>query len=167
MDGALKRWLHWRVSLDKIFVFGSNLAGRHGKGSALEAIKKHGAFYGQGVGLQGMSYAIPTKDHVLKSLPLDIIYKYVLQFKIFATSFPHLTFNVVEIGCGLAGYKPEQIGPLFHDSPSNVHLPDSFLPFINRKPDFIPSSIEVQPKLINTVSNEKVVGNATLDDFFN
>lgn len=113
---------------DKIFVFGSNLAGRHGKGAALWAVKNRGAQYGQGFGEQGMSYAIPTKDANLRVLPLDIIENYVKIFLDEARCNPHLTYEVTPIGCGLAGYKPEQIAPLFKDVPSNVELP---LVFVN------------------------------------
>jgi hypothetical protein len=69
----------------EIFVFGSNLAGRHGKGAALTAYKTYGAIYGQGIGLQGDSYAIPTKDEKINTLPLSKIKKYVEQFIKFAT----------------------------------------------------------------------------------
>ena len=70
---------------NEVFVFGSNLAGRHGKGAALHARQQHGAIYGQGVGLQGSSYAIPTKDSLLRTLPLSEINKYVYDFLIHIT----------------------------------------------------------------------------------
>lgn len=116
-----------------IFVFGSNLAGRHSRGSALEAFKYWGAIYGQGAGLQGESYAIPTKDHALNMLSLDKIQKHVNTFIKFAGIMslkePNTLFKVVEIGCGLAGYSPEDIGPLFAKAEyfKNVELPLSFL----------------------------------------
>ena len=109
--------------MTNIFVFGSNLAGRHGAGSAKEALLKHGAVTGQGRGLQGQSYALPTKDERLRTLPLDVIHVHVECFKMFAGMHPHLTFNVVKIGCGLAGYMEEQIAPMFKGSPVNVNLP--------------------------------------------
>jgi len=109
-----------------IFVFGINLAGRHGKGAALHARQHHGAVYGQGIGLQGRSYAIPTKDARVYTLPLPEIRKYVEEFKSFAAANPQFTFEVTAIGCGLAGYRPEQIGPMFKDSSANCILPDSF-----------------------------------------
>ena len=112
---------------DRVFVFGSNLAGRHGKGAALHARQHCGAVYGQGIGLQGRSYAIPTKDERLKTLPLPVIQQYIEQFKTFAAQNPELTFEVTPIGCGLAGYKPEQIAPMFKDAPGNCILPGSFL----------------------------------------
>jgi hypothetical protein len=109
-----------------IFVFGSNLAGRHGKGAALIARQRHGAVYGQGVGLQGSSYAIPTKDERLRPLPLEAIRGYVEEFKAFARQHPEQTFQVTAIGCGLAGYRPDQIAPMFADAPANCVLPDEF-----------------------------------------
>ena len=115
----------------KIFVFGSNEAGRHGKGAALCAVKEHGAIYGQPVGLQGNSYAIPTKSYNLKTLRLNIIQEYVEDFLKFAWDHPELIFEVTPIGCGLAGYQPWQIAPMFKDVPENVYLPGAFLSILN------------------------------------
>ncbi len=106
----------------KIFVFGSNLAGRHGKGSALHARQNFGAIYGQGVGRQGGSYGIPTKDKNLNVLPLETIQFYVNQFVNYAKHHPELTFQVTRIGCGLAGYKVHQIKPLFVNPPPNCEF---------------------------------------------
>lgn len=114
------------VSKEAIFVFGSNLAGRHGKGAALWALKNRGANYGQGVGLQGNSYAIPTKDGKLQTLALEEVENQVYWFKVFARQNPQLMFQLTPIGCGLAGYKPEQIAPMFDDAPPNVMLPPEF-----------------------------------------
>lgn len=113
-----------------IFVFGSNFAGRHGAGSALEARKKHGAIYGVGIGPQGNSYAIPTKGHTLNTLPLQTIEHYVKLFLQYAAKRPDDTFRVVAIGCGLAGYKPSQIGPMFEGHTPNVKLPPEFQPYV-------------------------------------
>lgn len=109
-----------------IFVFGSNLAGRHGRGSAYEAKIRHGAKNGIGRGLCGNSYAIPTKDEKLRVLRLSQIRGHVDDFLMFAQANPNLTFRIVAIGCGLAGYKPEQIAPMFKDAPSNCRLPKCF-----------------------------------------
>ena len=109
-----------------IFVFGSNLAGRHGAGAALYAKEHHGAIYGQGQGLQGNSYAIPTKDGKLRTLPVSLIREYVLDFQKFALQHRYLEFEVTAIGCGLAGYEPKDIAPLFRNMPPNVYLPDVF-----------------------------------------
>lgn len=111
----------------EIFVFGSNLAGRHGKGAAKFALDFYGAKYGQGVGLQGSSYAIPTKDESIQTLPLERISQYVMQFLDFAEENPNLKFWVTPIGCGLAGYTPKQIAPMFRSPPSNVELPQEFV----------------------------------------
>lgn len=128
-----------------IFVFGSNLAGRHGAGAALTAKSLYGAQYGQGEGLQGNSYAIPTKDGRNKAnlrlssqtLSLEQIKEGVDRFIEFAKNNPEMRFNVIEIGCGLAGYKPHQIGPLFRDSPINCYLPLSFLKAIESEVDSV------------------------------
>ncbi len=103
----------------RIFVFGSNEAGRHGKGAALFARKNKGAIYGQGFGLQGDSFGIPTKSGDLKVLPLDKIKEYVKWFILYATRHPEQQFQVTRIGCGLAGYSPSQIKPLFKNAPDN------------------------------------------------
>lgn len=111
---------------NEIFVFGSNQAGRHGKGAARDAIK-FGAEYGNGEGIQGRTYAIPTKDKNLRVLPLSSIMKNVSKFKNFAAQNPDLKFLVTEIGCGEAGYSPSQIAPMFKNLLSdNVFLPRSF-----------------------------------------
>lgn len=104
----------------RIFVFGSNLAGRHGKGAALFALQNHGAMYGQGEGRQGNSYAIPTKGKVLDVLELREIQRYVYNFVRYAREHPELEFDLTPIGCGLAGYKQEQIKPLFKEMPNNI-----------------------------------------------
>lgn len=113
-----------------IFVFGSNLAGRHGKGAALEARLKHGAVYGVGVGRTGNAYAIPTKDLRLNTLELDEIKLYVDQFILYAKAHPELKFYVTRVGCGLAGYKNKDIAPMFVDAPDNCSLDLEWLPFM-------------------------------------
>lgn len=109
-----------------IFVFGSNLAGIHGAGAARFAVLHYGAIYGQGVGLQGQSYGIPTKDRQIQTLTLDEIAGYVERFKVFADSRPDLTFYVTPIGCGLAGYRRDQIRPMFKDMPSNCRFAETW-----------------------------------------
>lgn len=106
-----------------IFVFGSNLAGRHGAGAAKFALENHGAKYGTGWGHVGNSFAIPTKDEHIKTLPLTKIKFYVDQFIGYAKSNPKLTFQVTAIGTGLAGYKHSDIAPMFKDAPANCILP--------------------------------------------
>lgn len=102
-----------------VFVFGSNKAGRHGAGAALEAKESYGAKYGVGEGKTGNAYAIPTKDENLKVLSLQEIANSVYTFLEYAENHPYLTFNVTEVGCGLAGYSPEEIAPLFWGAPDN------------------------------------------------
>lgn len=116
----------------QVFVFGSNRAGRHGKGAALWAVKKFGAVYGVGEGLRGQSYAIPTKDRdkQLTILPVSAIWAHVNTFLDFARSHPDLKFLCTPIGCGYAHYTPDDIAPLFlgrkEQLPVNVWLPKSF-----------------------------------------
>src|SRR5262245_56891214 len=99
--------------MTELFVFGSNLAGRHGTGAATDAMEQHGARWGIGVGRYGFSYAIPTKDEKLKVLPLTKIKHYVAVFVNYAKAHPDLTFNMTAIGTGYAGYQPSDIAPLF------------------------------------------------------
>jgi hypothetical protein len=105
---------------NQIFVFGSNLAGRHGKGAALAAKQLFGAVWGEAVGRTGQCYAIPTKDRsVYHSLSLFSIQQYIHYFNLHSIQHPELEFLVTKVGCGLAGYKDEQIAPMFRNSPSN------------------------------------------------
>lgn len=115
-----------------IFVFGSNLAGRHGKGAALEARQKYNAEYGVGVGRTGNAYAIPTKGHRLEVLALDTIKRYVDNFLVYARQNPELQFKVTAIGCGLAGYTPEQIAPMFKGYPENCVLDVRFVEVLKK-----------------------------------
>lgn len=110
----------------RIFVFGSNLAGRHGRGAALAAKKYHGAIQGCGEGLQGNSYAIPTKDANLTPLSLKRIKECADRFLAFARAYPDLSFQLTAIGTGLAGYRADQIAPMFANAPANVLLPEEF-----------------------------------------
>lgn len=119
---------------DEIFVFGSNAAGIHGAGAARTALELFGAKHGEGIAFTGQCYAIPTKDKKIKTLSLDIIEKSIDLFLSFVPSFPTKTFLVTQIGCGLAGYTPEQIAPLFARAVDldNVHLPAEFWEVLNR-----------------------------------
>lgn len=111
----------------EIFVFGSNLAGAHGGGAARAARLHFGAVMGQGVGLQGQSYAIPT----MHGGP-DKIKPYVDEFIIFAKQHPELTFLVTPIGCGIAGFRASEIAPLFAMAidVENIILPRQFVAVI-------------------------------------
>ncbi len=117
---------------NEIFVFGSNESGRHGKGAAKTALG-WGAKWGQARGLQGKTYGVPTKDHSVRVvLPVSKIQIYVNEFIEFAKERQDLTFLVTEIGCGLAGYKPKDIAPLFQEAKDieNIYLPERFIRFI-------------------------------------
>lgn len=108
--------------IPETFVFGSNLAGIHGAGAAAFAVRHHGAIMGKGVGIQGDSYGIPTKDHRIRTLPLDEIAHYVRWFLEYAERKPDTTFHVTQIGCGLAGLEPKDMAPMFHDAPANCQF---------------------------------------------
>lgn len=107
---------------DEIFVFGSSFQGAHMGGAARVAKEKFGAVWGIGEGLQGKSYAIPTMEG------LDNLAPAVQRFASFAHQHKELKFYVTAIGCGIAGYQPEQIAPLFLEAARlrNVYLPVSF-----------------------------------------
>jgi len=117
---------------NQIFVYGANELFRHGAGAAKLALK-WGAKHGM-AGLVGQTYGIPTKDHNIRTLPLDKIQVHVDNF--FATAFSHTEYEflVSKIGCGLAGYRPEDIGPLFKIIKTgvfeNVILPEEFYRYI-------------------------------------
>ena len=114
----------WITSLqkDEIFVFGSNINGMHGGGAARVAMDKFGAIWGQGEGLQGQSYAIPTMEGLANIPPV------VDRFIAFAKDHPELKFFVTPIGCGIAGYTEDEIAPLFKEATKldNVFLPVGF-----------------------------------------
>lgn len=112
-----------KLEENEVFVFGSNLEGMHGGGAARVAYKSFGAVWGQGVGLQGQSYAIPTMQG-----GVETIRPYVDEFIQFAKDHQELTFLVTRIGCGIAGFTDAQIAPLFanaHDV-ENIVLPEGW-----------------------------------------
>jgi ADP-ribosylglycohydrolase len=111
----------------EIFVFGSNLDGAHGGGAAAAAVRYFGAIWGQGVGMQGQCYAIPTMHG-----GVGVIKPYVDEFIEYARQHSELTFLVTRIGCGIAGFKDEQMAPLFKDclTLENVVLPKTFFDII-------------------------------------
>ena len=112
---------------NEIFVFGSNLQGMHGGGAARIAYEKFGAIWGQGVGLQGQSYGIPTMHG-----GVDAIKPYVDEFIEFAKSHPEMIFLVTRIGCGIAGFRDEEMATLFENAKEleNICLPKSFHEYI-------------------------------------
>ena len=121
----------WITTLadDEIFVFGSNLEGLHGGGAALLAYERFGAVWGQGTGLQGKSYGIPTMHG-----GIDVIAPYVDEFIAFAREHRELKFLVTEIGCGIAGFTVEEMAPLFKDAidEENIYLPQRFIKILEK-----------------------------------
>lgn len=121
-------WIN-RLNDNEVFVFGSNLGGFHGGGAARVALESFGAVWGQGVGLQGQSYAIPTMHG-----GVDVIKPYVDEFINFAREHRDKKFLVTPIGCGIAGFTVEEMAPLFADAidDENIILPESFVKVINQ-----------------------------------
>jgi len=105
-----------------VFVFGSNYAGYHGKGAAKYAFEHEGAEWQKGVGRYGNSYAIPTKNQYLHTLPLDSIRFYVNAFIEYTRINPGIKFKVTRIGCGLAGLKDQQMAPMFINAGTNCEF---------------------------------------------
>lgn len=119
-----------------IFVFGSNEAGIHGAGAARTAFDRYGAVVGKGVGLNGKSYAIPTKDKDLMTLPLERIKEYVEEFLNFAEKNKGKVFQVTQIGCGLAGLRKEDIATMFYNAPDNCFFDLAWKEFLRDKAKF-------------------------------
>ena len=121
----------WITTLDdnEIFVFGSNLEGIHGGGAAYTAYKQFGAIWGQGTGLQGKSYGIPTMHG-----GVDTIAPYVDEFIAFAHEHKDMKFLVTEIGCGIAGFTVSDIAKLFRAAinEDNIYLPQRFVDELNK-----------------------------------
>lgn len=115
-------WMIVQLKPNEVFVFGSNVNGYHGGGAALTALQKFGAIWGQGEGLQGQSYGIPTMEGI------DSMKAAIERFILFAKEHCELIFLVTPIGCGIAGYKPEKVAPFFRSAIDleNVYLPESF-----------------------------------------
>ena len=114
---------------NEIFVFGSNLEGRHGGGAARVAYEKFGAVWGEGVGLTGQCYAIPTMHG-----GVDVIKPYIDDFIAYAKVHTDKIFLVTPIGCGIAGFTPSQMAPLFSEAldVENITLPQSFVDHLTK-----------------------------------
>lgn len=125
----------YHLNPDEILVYGSNRAGRNGKGAALTAHRRFGAAMGVGKGRTGQCYALPTKGFYLEVLPLKEIKVEVDDLKVYVIEHPELTFKITAVGTGLAGYSIEQIAPLFIDfiNLQNVHFPIEFWDFFNNQ----------------------------------
>lgn len=109
---------------DEVFVFGSNAGGQHGGGAARTAYERFGAVWGEGHGHHGQSYAIDTMSG------LDALADEARGFLSYAAEHPDLRFLLTPVGCGIAGYTPDQVAPLFAGAPDNVAVPSSFVPFL-------------------------------------
>ena len=118
----------------EIFVFGSNLAGVHGAGAALAARQHFGAELGVGIGMTGNSYAIPSKDQYIQTLPLEIVVGYIHDFIAHAwANYTKHNYFVTRIGCGLAGFEDADIAPHFKQATPNVYLPEPWRKYIETK----------------------------------
>ena len=127
-----------RPANGEVFVFGSNLAGRHGAGAALAAQDMFGAKHGVGIGYRGTapahSWAIPTKDEHIKTLPLSAVAPYIEQFALDTQSNSDKRYFVTRVGCGLAGNKDSDIAPLFSGAAvGRCSYPREWAPFLNRR----------------------------------
>ena len=122
-DGALPE-------AGEIFVFGSNMAGRHGAGAAKVAREKFGMVTGCWAGRWGHCYAIPTKDSTLTTLRLNVIHGFAITFVHYANATPHLEYFVTRVGCGLAGYRDDEIAPMFRDAGENCSFAEEWRPHL-------------------------------------
>ncbi|SFR32227.1 A1S_2505 family phage non-structural protein [Microbacterium azadirachtae] len=109
---------------DEVFVFGSNAEGHHGGGAALIAYRDFGAVWGEGHGHHGDTYAIDTMSG------LEVLAAEARTFAEYAAAHPERRFLLTPVGCGIAGYRPDQVAPLFTGLPDNVTIPRSFVPFL-------------------------------------
>jgi len=134
MEGRITPNIITKLKDNEIFVFGSNLSGRHGKGAAKNALG-WGAKWGQAKGLQGRTYGIPTKDaSIRRTLTIEEIKPFVDEFIEFAKANENLIFLVTEIGTGLANHKKENIAPLFKQAVNykNIYLSKDFWFILSR-----------------------------------
>lgn len=108
---------------DRVFVFGSNLLGIHGAGAAAYAFDDLGAYWGVGEGIMGNSYALPTCYRPGEPVTMMELAVYVQNFLDYAGDHPELRFFVSQVGCGLAGFREDEVAPLFAEAPDNCDLP--------------------------------------------
>lgn len=134
-----------------IFVFGSNMAGHHAGGAAKTALEHFGAMKGVGRGWAGQSYAIPTMNEHLQQMPLSQIQHYIDDFKIYTKNHRRNQYFITSIGCGVAGYKVEEIAPMFKGISHNVIFPQSFRPFVEKA---LP---KLTAKLLQTIFRDAVI----------
>ena len=119
-----------------VFVFGSNAAGIHGAGAAKTAYEKHGARWGKGYGHHEDSFAIPTKNVDIETLPIARVRQYVEGFLAYAADHRKLKFKVTCIGCGIAGFKHEDIAPLFINATTNCEFDEAWRPWLRKDTTF-------------------------------
>jgi len=115
-----------KVPTSAVFVFGSNESGIHGAGAASHAVNVHGAEMGVGYGPRDKSFALPTKNWYIETLPLERIKPFVDGFLEYARRSPQQLFYVTRIGCGFAGYDDKDIAPLFSGASGNCILPEGW-----------------------------------------
>jgi hypothetical protein len=141
-----------------IFVFGSNMAGHHAGGAAKTAQQYFGAMAGVGRGWSGQSYAIPTMNEHLQQMPLSQIQHYVDDFKTYTKNHPKNKYFLTSVGCGIAGYKVEEIAPMFKGISHNVIFPQSFRAFVEKP---LP---KLTQKLLNTLFRDSVIFAPNIDE---
>lgn len=129
-------WIKQELESSMIFVFGSNLAGVHGAGAARYAMQSEGAVFGVGEGLTGNSYALPTKNRSIRTLPLGTVESHVKTFLEHARTNPQNTYKVTRIGCGLAGFSDEQIAPMFTGAPINCYFDAKWKDFLHSRANY-------------------------------
>lgn len=116
----------------EIFVFGSNFPrGLHGAGAAKAALQ-FGAKHGHGVGQVGNTYAIPTKDGNIQTLPLAVVQEHITAFIMYAKATPDTQYFLTAVGCGLAGFHHSQIAPLFTPTLANISYPDTWMKYLEK-----------------------------------
>ena len=143
---------------DTTFVFGSNLAGEHSSGAAKTALEHFGALNGVGRGWSGQSFAIPTMNEHLQQMPLSQIQHYIDDFKTYTKNHPKNKYFLTSIGCGIAGYKVEEIAPMFKGISHNVIFPASFRPFVEK------SLPKLNQKILHELFNEDRIYAAQEDE---
>jgi len=153
---------------DTIFVFGSNLAGQHTEGAAKTALEHFGALNKVGRGWSGQSFAIPTMNEHLQQMPLSQIQHYIDDFKIYTKNHPKMRYFITSLGCGTAGYKIEEIAPMFKGISHNVIFPASFRPFVEKAlakltPHFL-HAIFNDTVILNTEENNELIQHLALTD---
>ncbi|AYO54898.1 A1S_2505 family phage non-structural protein [Acinetobacter wuhouensis] len=142
---------------DTIFVFGSNMVGTHQGGAAKTALLYFGATKGVGRGWAGQSFAIPTMNEHLQQMPLSQIQHYIDDFKIYTKNHLKMKYFITSVGCGVAGYKVEEIAPMFKGISRNVIFPVSFRPFVEKT---LP---KLTQKLLHSFLTADVIFSANLE----